>query len=263
MNNLWKNASLVFLGRISNPLICISFSGTSTTEPPPQLTAELALAAKSISCETEKARTIKQFMTARTLSDEMISSIVECIGTMDSAKEKCDLLEIIAKHSALSENQFRIGVNAINNIKGTNTNTPKTACLLAFCSRDQFTAANLAMILTASETISSSSDKFSIYTQLIRNRQLGVTHFPLVLKAIGNIGNDSNKSELLCQIAPRLPTDNSNLCGTYVLALNTISSSEHKAMAALAFVPKSDAKGSKYRTKIVRNAEEKGYRCDN
>jgi len=197
---------------------------------------------KTTDSSTENVGIIAQLLAAKTFSDEMVSNIIDCIRKIHSPKQQSDSLQLIAKHSNLSENQFRIAVNAIRDIEGLDADEHKAACLRVFCSREQFTVGNLPLVLSAAETIIPSPDRSNVYTLLIRNQYLKVNHYPSILMALGNLSNDSNKSELLCQIAFRLPTQDSAVCNSCIVAINSIRSSKEKTATILALISNCSSK---------------------
>ncbi|CAF1571438.1 unnamed protein product [Didymodactylos carnosus] len=164
---------------------------------------------------------------------EIIAGVVECAETIYSAEEKSDVVQLIAKRSGLSEKQFRVSVEAINDISADNQ---KTISLKAFLLHEQFTGQHLDVVLSAIGTIYSSADKQIVFTDLIRNRYLKAQHFPSILDEIEEMSDDSRKSNVLCKLAPRLPKNDANVREAYLMAADSIYSSKEKAAATMAFM---------------------------
>ncbi|CAF1118830.1 unnamed protein product [Adineta ricciae] len=152
---------------------------------------------------------------------------------MYSDKDRCEVLQIIAKRPNLTVAQFRASVEAIDDISADNY---KGACIKAFLVHEQLTAQNLDVILSAAGTMHSSGDMQGVFLELIRNRYLNAKHLSSILYGIAEISNDSHKSFVLCQLAPRLPKSNSNIREAYFEAANSIYSDKQKAAASMAFV---------------------------
>ncbi|CAF1095198.1 unnamed protein product [Didymodactylos carnosus] len=189
----------------------------------------------------------------------MIAGVAECVGTIYSAKEKGDVVQLIAKRSGLSEKQFRVSVKAINGISADNQ---KAISLKAFLLHEQFTGQHLDVVLSAVGTIYSSADKQNVFTDLIRNRYLKAQHFPSILNEIREMSNDSHKSDVLCKLAPRLPKNDANVRQAYLMAADSIYSSKEKAAATMAFVSEPASKGSKKQKKFADDASGKEYGSD-
>ncbi|CAF1095179.1 unnamed protein product [Didymodactylos carnosus] len=234
------------------------FQNTSTVESLSTFNTQIQLA-KSISSDSEKAQVLKHILANKNLSDEMIAGVAECVGTIYSAKEKGDVVQLIAKRSGLSEKQFRVSVKAINGISADNQ---KAISLKAFLLHEQFTGQHLDVVLSAVGTIYSSADKQNVFTDLIRNRYLKAQHFPSILNEIREMSNDSHKSDVLCKLAPRLPKNDANVRQAYLMAADSIYSSKEKAAATMAFVSEPASKGSKKQKKFADDASGKEYGSD-
>ncbi|CAF1685259.1 unnamed protein product, partial [Adineta ricciae] len=157
-----------------------------------------------------------------------------CAATMYSAKDRCEVLQIIAKRPDLSIAQFRVSVEAIDGISADNY---KGACIKAFLVHEQLTAQNLDVILSAAGTMHSSGDMQGVFLELIQNRYLNAQHLASVLYGIAEISNDAHKSFVLCQLAPRLPKSDKNVREAYFEAADSIYSAKEKAAASMAFEP--------------------------
>ncbi|CAF4179615.1 unnamed protein product [Rotaria magnacalcarata] len=163
----------------------------------------------------------------------MIAGVVECVETMYSAKEKGDVLQLIAKRSGLSAKQFQVSVKGINDISNDGS---KATTLKTFLLHEKFTVQHLDAVLSAAESMYSSGDKQSVFNDLICNRYLEARHFPSILNGIKEISNDSHKSSVLCKLAPKLPKNDANVRQAYLMAADSIYSSKDKAAATMAFM---------------------------
>jgi hypothetical protein len=189
--------------------------------------------AMNISNDAEKAQVLKHLLMNKNLSDEMIAGVAECVGTMYAAKEKADVLQIVAKRSGLSGKQFRVSLIAAADISN---DSQKGTTIRAFLIHEQFTVQHLDAVLAATKTMYSSTDKLNVFNDLIRNRHLNAKHFPSILYGIQEMSNDANKSDILCKLAPKLPKNDANVRQAYLTAAGSIYSSKDKAAATMAFM---------------------------
>ena len=170
----------------------------------------------------------------------MITGITECVETMYNSSEKSAVLKLIAGRSPLSSQQFRVSIAASSSISN---DREKADALKAFLVHEQHTVQHLDIVLSAAGTMYSGSEKGSVFSQLIRNRYLNARHFPHVLNGIEDISNDNNKSDVLCQLAPRLPKNDPIVRQAYFAAADSISSAQKKAAVTMAFANDSVPKG--------------------
>ncbi|CAF1942329.1 unnamed protein product [Rotaria magnacalcarata] len=208
------------------------YLSNSTVESLSAFNTQIQLA-KNISSDSEKATVLKHLLTNKKLSDQMIAGVVECVETMYSAKEKGDVLQLIAKRSGLSAKQFQVSVKGINDISNDGS---KATTLKTFLLHEKFTVQHLDAVLSAAESMYSSGDKQSVFNDLICNRYLEARHFPSILNGIKEISNDSHKSSVLCKLAPKLPKNDANVRQAYLMAADSIYSSKDKAAATMAFM---------------------------
>ncbi|CAF1484703.1 unnamed protein product, partial [Rotaria sp. Silwood1] len=199
----------------------------------------------------EKAKVLEHLLANQNLSDEIIAGVAECVETMSSSKQMGDVLRLIAKRSELSEIQFRVSVKATGAIAN---GYEKGSALRAFSMHEQFTVQHLDVVLSVAATISSSTDMANVFIDLANNRYLNSRYFPSILYGIKEIANGNCKSNVLCELAPRLPKTDANVLQAYLMAANSISSSKDKAAATIAFSFHPATMGSRQQGNSLKDA---------
>jgi hypothetical protein len=97
---------------------------------------------------------------------------------------------------------------------------------------------------------------------LICNRYLNAKHFPSVLDGIKGISDSEDKSNVLCKLAPRLPKNDASVRQAYLSAANSISGSEEKAAATMAFTCDSVSQGGQQKKGFFGNKSNGEYEFD-